>query len=149
MTENLTPKTTSTTSTTSWNYTCSELAKGRVFVVTLTGGAKKWFKSIPTGSVTSLKQLSTLFLQHFQATRKTTILLAHLYNVKQKKGGTLKSYINCFNEMSNFMTCSPDAGILAHLINGCFLRPHSGMSSNRRNVRAYTSSIGKPASTWS
>ena len=96
----------------------SKLAKCRVFVVTLTGGAKKWFKSIPAGSVTNWQQLSTLFLQHFQATRKTTIPLAYIDNVKQKKGETLKSYIDHLNEMSNFVTWSPDAGILAHLTNG-------------------------------
>ena len=50
-------------------------------------------------------------------TKKTVIPLAHLRNVKQKKGETLKSYINCFNDMSNFVTWSPDAGILAHLTN--------------------------------
>ena len=81
-----------------------ELSKCRVFVVTLTGGAKKWSRSIPARSVTSWQQLSTSFLHHFQAIRKTTILLAHLDNVKQKKGETLKSYINHFNEMSNFVT---------------------------------------------
>ena len=37
----------------------SELAKYRVFAVTLTGGAKKWLLSIPVGSVTSWEQLST------------------------------------------------------------------------------------------
>ena len=31
----------------------SKLAKCKVFVITLTGGAKKWFRSIPAGSVTS------------------------------------------------------------------------------------------------
>ena len=96
----------------------SELAKHRVFAITLTEGAKKWFRSIPTGSVTSWQQLSTLFLQHFQANKKTAIPLAHFSNVKKKKGETLKSYINHFNEMSNFVTWSSDAGILVHLTNG-------------------------------
>ena len=116
--------------------------KCRVFTVTLKGGAKKWFRSIPTGSITSWQQLSTSFLQHFQATRKTAIPLAHLSNVKQKKGETLKSYINHFNEMSNFVTWSLDAGILAHLTKGStlqmkyFPRLHYGTSSNKRNVGA-------------
>ena len=39
----------------------------------------------------------------------------------QKKGETLKSYINHFNEMSNFMTWSPDAGVSAHLTNEVLL----------------------------
>ena len=99
----------------------SELAKCKVFAVTLTRGAKKWFRSSPAGSISSWQQLSTFFLQHFQATRKIAILLVHLRNVKQKKGETLKSYINCFNDMSNFETQSPDARILAHLTNGVLL----------------------------
>ena len=104
ITKNLTPKSTLTTSTTSWSYTWSKNWQNTVFVVTLTGGAKKWFKSIPTGSVTSWQQLSTSCLLHFQETRKTAIHLAQLGNVKQKKGETLKLYINYFNDMSNFMT---------------------------------------------
>ena len=44
--------------------------------------------------------------------------MAHLGNVKQKKGEALKSYINCFNEMSNFVTWLSNAGVLAHLTNG-------------------------------
>ena len=95
----------------------SKLAKFRVFAVTLIGGAKKWFKSIPVELVTSWQQLSTSFLQHFQVTRKTTIHLAHLGNVKKKKGVTLKFYIDRFNDMSKFVTWSPDVGILAHLMN--------------------------------
>ena len=95
----------------------SELAKCRVFVITLIGGAKKWFRSIPAGSISSWKQLSASFLQYFQATRKTAIPLTHLGNVKQNKGETLKSYINRLNKMLNFVTWPPDAGILAHLTN--------------------------------
>ena len=96
----------------------SKLAKCKVFAITLMGGAKKWFRSIPAGSITGKQQLSPSFLQHFQATRKTAIPLAHLGNVKQKKGETLKSYINHFNDMSNFVTWWSDARILAHLTNG-------------------------------
>ena len=98
----------------------SKLAKYRVFVVTLTGGTKKWFRSILARSVTSWQQLSTSFLPHFQSTRKTAIPLAYLGNIKQKKGETLKSCINHFNNMSNFMTWSSDARILVHLTNGVF-----------------------------
>ena len=82
----------------------SEMAKCRVFAVTLIGSAKKWLKVILVGSISSWQQLSTSFLQHFQATKRYVVLLAHFGNVKQKKGETLKSYINHFNEMSNFVT---------------------------------------------
>ena len=99
----------------------SELAKCKVFTVTLTVGAKKWFKVIPARTISSWQQLSTSFLQHFQTTRKSVVPLAHLENVKQKKGETLKSYINRFNKTSNFMTWSPDVGVLAHLTNRVLL----------------------------
>ena len=118
MMESLTPKTTLTTSTTLWNYTWSWNWENVVFAVTLTEGTKKWFSFIPARLVTSWQQLNTSFLQHFQGTRKTTISLAYLGNVKLKKGENLKLYINCFNEISNFVTWSSDARILAHLTNG-------------------------------
>ena len=40
----------------------SKLAKCRVFAVTLTGGAKKWLRSILAGLVSSWQQLSASFL---------------------------------------------------------------------------------------
>ena len=98
----------------------SEMAKCRVFVVTLTCGAKKWFRVISTGSISSWQQLSTSFLQYFQATKRSDVPLAHSGNVKQKKGESLKSYINHVNEVLNFLTWSPDTGVLAHLTNGVF-----------------------------
>ena len=100
----------------------SEMPKCKVFPVTLIGGAKKWFRSILTKMISSWQQLSTSFLQHFQATRRSVVPLAHLGNVKQKKGETLQSYINYFNEMSNFVVWSLVAGILAHLTNGVLLK---------------------------
>ena len=99
----------------------SELAKYRVFSIILTTGAKKWFRSISARTISSWQQLSTSFLQHFQTTRKSIVPLAHLGNVKQKKGKNLKSYINYFNKMSNFMAWSPDAGVLTDLTNGVLL----------------------------
>ena len=40
----------------------SKLAKCRVFAVTRTRGAKKWFRSMPVGSISSWQQLSSFFL---------------------------------------------------------------------------------------
>ena len=96
----------------------SEMAKCRVFAVTLIGGAKKWLRVIPARSISSWQQLSTSFLQHFKVTKRFVVSLAHSGNVRQKKGKTLKSYINYFNAMSNFVTLSLDAVVLAHLTNG-------------------------------
>ena len=96
----------------------SEMAKCRVFTVTLTNGAKKWLRAITLGSIASWQELSTSFLRQFQATKKFTIPLTHLGNIKKKKGENLKSYINYFTDMSAYVTWSPDASVLAHLTNG-------------------------------
>ena len=96
----------------------SDMAKCRVFTITLTSGAKKWLKSMTPGSITSWQQLSTSFLQQFQATKQFAIPLAHLGNVKQKNGESLKSYLNHFIIELAHVRWALDAGILAHLTNG-------------------------------
>ena len=40
------------------------------------------------------------------------------WKCEAEEGRNLKAYINHFNDMSNFVTCSPGARILAHLTNG-------------------------------
>lgn len=81
----------------------SKMAKFRVFSVTLTSGAKKWLWATPLGSVTNWQQLTTSFLRQFQVTKKFAISLAHLGNINQKKGESLKSYINCCTEASAYV----------------------------------------------
>ena len=63
-------------------HSVSKMANCRVFSITLTCGAKKWLRAVPAGSISGWQQLSTLFLQHFQATRRFVVSLAHLGNVK-------------------------------------------------------------------
>ena len=65
----------------------SNNAKCKAFTVTLSNGAKKWFRWMTPRSVTSWQQLSTFFLWQFQMTKQFVVQLAHLGNVKQKKGG--------------------------------------------------------------
>ena len=58
------------------------------------------------------------FLKKFQVTKKFTIPFAHLGNVKQRKGESLKSYFNRFMEESTYVKGMPDVGVLTHLTNG-------------------------------
>ena len=95
----------------------SDRAKCRMFAVTISNGAKKWFRSMTPGTVTSWQQLSTSFLIQFQATQQFTMSLAHLGNVKQKKVESLKSYLNHFTTEHSRIRWAPNAGVLAHLSN--------------------------------
>ena len=51
-------------------------------------------------------------------TKQFAVLLAHLGNVKQKKGESLKSYLNHFTMELSRVRSALDAGVLSHLING-------------------------------
>ena len=74
----------------------SDQAKCRVFTVTLRNRAKKWFRSMTSRSVTSWQQLSMSFFRQFQVTKQFVVSFAHFGNIKQKKGESLKSYLDCF-----------------------------------------------------
>ena len=112
-----------------------EMAKCRVFIITLTNWAKNWLKTMASMLIISWQQLSTSFLWQFQATKKFVIPLAHLGNVKQKKGERLKSYLNHFTEESAYVMWVLDAGVLAHLTNRVLLETHFGTNSSRRSAR--------------
>ena len=99
----------------------SDNAKCRVFTITLSNGAKKQFRSMTPGYVSSWQQLSTAFLRQFQATKQFVVPLAHLGNMKQKKGESLKSYLNCFTTEQARVKWVPDTGVLAHLTNRVLL----------------------------
>ena len=99
----------------------SDLAKCMVFTITRSNGAKKWFRSLTLGSVTSWQQLSTSFLRQFQATKQFAVQLAHLGNVKQNEGESLKSFLNHFTTELSRVRWALDAGVLVHLTNGVLL----------------------------
>ena len=58
------------------------------------------------------------FLRQFQATKQFVVPLAYLGNVKQKKGESLKSFLNRFTMELSKVRWAPNAGVLAHLTNG-------------------------------
>ena len=95
-----------------------DLAKCIVFLVILSNGAEKWFRSLTPRLVTNWQQLSTLFLRQFQVTKQFVISLAHLGNVKQQERESLKSFLNCFTKELSRVRWVPNAGALAHLTNG-------------------------------
>ena len=78
-------------------------------------------KVIDSGSITSWQQLSTSFLRQFQVTKQFAMPLAHLGNVKQHEGESLKSFLNCFATKLSRVRWAPDAEVLAHLTNGVLL----------------------------
>ena len=62
----------------------------RVFLTTLKGAARLWFRRIPSGTIAKFEQLSKGFVHHFiggQRHKKPTGLLL---NIQQAKGESLR-----------------------------------------------------------
>lgn len=74
----------------------------RVFVITLTGIARRWFRTLRPGSIFSFRQLSESFISQFVVNKVQWKPARHLYTVKQKENESTKSFLNRFvkEEMS-------------------------------------------------
>ena len=59
---------------------------------------QKMIRQIEPETVVSLRQLSSMFMRHFQGARKYVTPLGCLANIKQGLGKMLKSYIKRFND---------------------------------------------------
>lgn len=60
----------------------SDVIKCRVFVTTLVGSVQKWFQALRLESLTSFKDLSKTFLQHFASSKTYKQTTFSLFNLK-------------------------------------------------------------------
>lgn len=83
-------------------YTDTDSMWCKVFPSTLDGIAKSWFKTIPKESITSFRQLATIFTTQYVANIVRERTTGELMSVVQGSGDTLREYIARFNmEASN------------------------------------------------
>jgi len=61
----------------------SDAARCKLFMSTLTGMAMDWFISLPNGHITSLQQLSQLFIEQYLANRAPPPVSYDLFDVKE------------------------------------------------------------------
>ena len=71
-------------------YQIKDLTKCRLLAATLR--AHKWFKSLPTNSIKSWKQMAELFVTQFRATVAYAPPVNTLANIKQRDDETLRDY---------------------------------------------------------
>ncbi|XP_031280756.1 uncharacterized protein LOC116139224 [Pistacia vera] len=95
-----------------------DLAKCRYLAVTLTAHAKRWFRSLPAGSVGSWPQISSTFLRHFQANRKFSMPLSYLSNILQDRAEPLQSYIDKFHRELHKVAHTPEEFVQTLIIVG-------------------------------
>ncbi|KAL5557551.1 hypothetical protein UlMin_039787 [Ulmus minor] len=74
----------------------------RAFVITLTGIARRWFRTLRPGSVFSFRQLSESFISQFVVNKVQRKPARHLYTVRQKENESTEAFLNRFvkEEMS-------------------------------------------------
>ncbi|KAK2653313.1 hypothetical protein Ddye_013169 [Dipteronia dyeriana] len=70
----------------------------RMFPTTLTDYAKTWFRKLPAGNMDSFTKLSTDFCSQFQGVKPRLKDPIHLQYVIQKRGETLRAYVERFHK---------------------------------------------------
>jgi hypothetical protein len=71
----------------------------RVFVQSLDGQARKWFKELPTNSITGIEQLDEVFLKHWGERRDLLYYISEFGNLKRGDGESVSDFIKRFNKM--------------------------------------------------
>ncbi|GKV48906.1 hypothetical protein SLEP1_g55692 [Rubroshorea leprosula] len=90
----------------------------KVIPVTLKSTARRWYHKLPRHSIASYSELATLFLNKFASQRKIKRTATELMQVHQKKGESLKDYMQQFNKSTLGIDNVPDSICLSTLLHG-------------------------------
>jgi hypothetical protein len=71
----------------------------RVFIQSLDGQARKWFKELPTNSITDIEQLDAAFLKHWGERRDLLYYISEFGNLKRGDGESVLDFIKRFKNM--------------------------------------------------
>ena len=71
----------------------------RVFVQSLDGQARKWFKDLPANSITGIEQLDEAFLKYWGERRDLLYYMSEFGSLKRKDGESVSNFIKRFNKM--------------------------------------------------
>jgi ribonuclease HI len=71
----------------------------RIFVQSLDGQARKWFKELPTNSVAGIEQLDEVFLKHWGERRDLLYYISEFGNLRRENGESVSDFTKRFNKM--------------------------------------------------
>ncbi|KAL0427211.1 UNVERIFIED_CONTAM: hypothetical protein Slati_2895900 [Sesamum latifolium] len=74
-------------------YDLSDAAYCKVFRTMLSKRALAWFNQLPTGTISSLEQLTHCFLPHFSMNKRVPKTAAFLFTIHQKENEPLRDYM--------------------------------------------------------
>jgi hypothetical protein len=73
----------------------------RIFVHSLQGEARKWFKSLPPGSIDGIKALDNAFLRQWGDKKDFMYYMMEFGSLKRKEGESVSEFSKRFNKMYN------------------------------------------------
>ena len=71
----------------------------RLFVQSLDGEARKWFRELPTSSIAGIDALDVAFLRHWRDRRDCFYYIIEFGELKGKNGESLSDFTKRFNKM--------------------------------------------------
>jgi hypothetical protein len=71
----------------------------RVFVQSLDGHARKWFKELPAGSIAGIEQLDETFLKHWGDRRDFVYYITEFRNLRKQNSESVSDFTKRFNRM--------------------------------------------------
>ena len=71
----------------------------RVFVQSLDGEVRKWFRELPTNSITMIKELHDAFMRQWGDTKDHTYYITEFGALRRKKDETIADFSKIFNKM--------------------------------------------------
>ncbi|CAL2271087.1 unnamed protein product [Prunus armeniaca] len=78
----------------------------KVFAMTLQGAAQDWFHTLPSGSISSFKELAYVFIKEYTSYQTIKKNPNHLFNLHKKSDESLRNYIKRFKvERANIVGC--------------------------------------------
>ncbi|CAL9010519.1 unnamed protein product [Prunus brigantina] len=87
-------------------YKANDVVMCKVFAMTLQGAAQDLFHSLPSGSISSFKELAHVFTKEYTSYRTIKKNPDHLFNLQKKDDESLRDYIKRFKaERANIIGC--------------------------------------------
>ncbi|CAL8993041.1 unnamed protein product, partial [Prunus brigantina] len=78
----------------------------KVFAMTLQGAAQDWFHTLPSGSISSFKELAYVFTKEYISYRTIKKNPDHLFNLHKKSDESIRDYIKRFKaDRANIVGC--------------------------------------------
>jgi hypothetical protein len=71
----------------------------RIFVQSLDGQARKWFKELPANSVAGIEKLDEVFLKHWGERRDLLYYITEFGNLRRENGESVSDFTKRFNKM--------------------------------------------------